>query len=400
MSDRQGSSETAGRGRTRLWQRPNFAPIAALTAWSLLMLWLCDLYRKPHDYGHYIKQWRLVLSGVDPWSTDNAYGPLHNVIALLLPFGAMAPKFFMVGALLAANFALAVRLLHARGMSPILVTYLAAVPANALTIGVGVTYGLNDALVAALVVAAILFRFRDRLYAAGAMIGLAALLKYYPLVLLPFFALNGRRFEWRVVAAGTAVFFIGMLGAFAVWGESVFHAIRFGIDRHAKLLSIIHPLKELTGGASWVRWSLQHNTVLVVSAVGAVFLWAWKTRCHWLEGAVLGYLAMLIVYKCGNQQYYLPWLFMVASLPLVGQRSADRMAIILLPAVVLLSLYQFGYEFASDQYHSQLGWVRDYGGLIAFPVGVLAIAACMTLAGKDAASPPARESGSPIALKP
>ncbi len=382
------SVEAASPARMRLWERPNFVPITALITWSLLMLALCDAFRKKHDYGNYVQQWRLVLNGADPWSTDNAYGPLHNVIALLLPFGVLVPKFFMVGALLAANFALAMSLLRTRGMSPILVVYLAAVPTNVLTIGVGVTYGLNDALVAAFVVAAILFRFRDRLFAAGAMIGLAALLKYYPLLLLPLFALNGRRLEWSVIAAGVAIFCVGMIAAFAVWGESAFHGIGFGVNRHAKLLSIIHPLEHLLSGAAWVRWSLQYNAVLVVSAVAAVFLWAWKNERHWLEAAVLGYLAMLIFYKCGNQQYYLPWLFMVAALPLVGQRSADRMAIILLPVVLLLSLYQFGYEFGTDQYHNQLGWVRDYGGLIAFPVGVLAIAVCMILTARG--SPPRR----------
>ena len=87
---------------------------------------------------------------------------------------------------------------------------------------------------------------------------------------------------------------------------------------------------------------------------------------------------MLTLYKVGNQQFYLPWLFMVAALPLVNERSADRMAIIFLPAALLLSLFHFGYDFASDHYRHELGWVRSYGGgLIAFVVSSASIAACV-----------------------
>ena len=68
------------------------------------MLWLYwrsgILPRSNHDYAAYVGQWQLLLTGADPWSTDNSYGPLHTAIGFLLPWGPLAPKFFMVGALL------------------------------------------------------------------------------------------------------------------------------------------------------------------------------------------------------------------------------------------------------------------------------------------------------------
>src|SRR5262249_54269588 len=97
----------------------------------------------------------------------------------------------------------------------------------------------------------------------------------------------------------------------------------------------------------------------------------WKARLNWLEGVVIGYLVMLTLYKVGHQWFYLPWLFMVASLPLVGKQSADRMAIILLPAVLLLSLHQFGYQFGSDSYNSETA-----SGFIAFFLSTVSIAVC------------------------
>jgi hypothetical protein len=340
------------------------------------MLWLCWQQGVQHDYRSYLGQWRLFLDGANPWSTNNNYGPLHTVVGLLLPFGQLAPKFLLVGALLLANAALVLSLLRERGVSPILIIYLLAVPTNVLVVGVGVIYGLNDALVASLLVAAVLFRLRGNFLATGALIGLAALVKYYPLLLLPFFALNGKRLHWSVIASGLAVFGVGMAAASAIWGEELFNGILHGVARKTKLLSVLGPLQELVGKVKIVRWLKEYNAYLVICGVGVAFLCTWKAGRNWLEAAVLGYLVMLTLYKVGNQQFYLPWLLMVAALPLVNKQSADQMGIILLPAVVLLSLYQFGYEFASSHYKNG-SWVRTYGGLIAFAVSVSSITACM-----------------------
>lgn len=349
---------------------------AALTLWSLLMLWLGWSYGVLHDERGYIGQWQLLLDGADPWSTNNAYGPLHTVIGFLLPWGPLVPKFFMVGTLLVANAALVLELMRERDMSPIQIIYLLAIPTNVLVLGVGVIYGLNDAFVAALLVFAVLLRNRGNLLAAGALVGLAALTKYYPLLLLPFFALDGSRLRWSVIASGAAVFCFGLAAAVAIWGPGPLDAIIHGSNRSPKLLSILATLKSLFGDEGIVRWLIRYNTYFVVLGVAAAFLFAWRARFNWLEGAVLGYLVMLTLYKIGHQQFYLPWLFMVASLPLVNKQSADRMAIILLPAVLLLSLYHFGY-FAGDRYHNMLGWVRSYGGFIAFLVSAASIAACV-----------------------
>ena len=348
--------------------------VTALILWSLVMLWLCWWCDIQHDYRAYVGQWQLLLAGADPWSTDNTYGPLHTVIGFLLPWGPLAPKFFMVGALLMANAALVLELTRERGMSLIQTTYFLAVPTNVLVVGVSVVYGLNDAFVAALLMVAVLLRHRGHLVAAGVLVGLASLTKYYPLLLLPFFALDGRRLSWLLIASGAAVFCIGLVAALAIWGHGPINAILHNSNRGPKLLSIIAALRSLFGDERAVSWLIRYNTYFVVSGVAAAFLLAWRARISWLEGVIFGYMVMLIVYKVGHQQFYVPWLFMVASLPLVNKQSADRMAIIFLPSVLLLSLYHFGYDFASDYYHHVLGWVRSYGGFIAFPVSTASVA--------------------------
>ena len=122
-----------------------------------------------------------------------------------------------------------------------------------------------------------------------------------------------------------------------------------------------------------VGWLIRYNSCLVVLGVMAALLFSWKVRLNWLEGVVIGYLVMLTLYKVGHPQFYLPWLFMVASLPLVGKQSADRMVIILLPGVLLLSLHQIIYQFGSDSYNLEL---ERYVGFIAFLVSTVSIAGC------------------------
>jgi hypothetical protein len=139
------------------------------------------------------------------------------------------------------------------------------------------------------------------------------------------------------------------------------------------LLSAINALQSVFGDGGAVGWLIRYNSCLVVSGVMAVVLFSWKARLNWLEGVVIGYLVMLTLYKAGHPQFYLPWLFMVASLPLVSQQSADRMAIILLPVVLLLSLHQIVYQFGSDSDNFEL---QRYVGFIAFLVSTVSIAVC------------------------
>jgi hypothetical protein len=346
---------------------------SGLVVWSLMMLWLCWWSGIQHDYTLYLEQWRNLLKGNDPWGSGNAYGPLYTVIGFLLPLGPLAPKFLMVGALLAANALLVVELLHERSMRPIQIIYLLAIPANVLVVGEGVIYGLNDTFVAALLVTAALLRRRGRFLACGVFVGFAALTKYYPLLLLPLFALDEGKLRWSVVAGGVIIFFPGFITAVAIWGVGPLKAVYFGSIRGPSLLSAIKALQSVFGAEGVVGWLIRYNSSLVVLGVMAALLFSWKALLNWLEGVVIGYLVMLTLYKVGHPQFYLPWLFMVASLPLVGKQSADRIAIILLPIVLLLSLHQIIYQFGSDSYNLEL---ERYVGFIAFLVSTVSIAVC------------------------
>ncbi|MBN9016945.1 MAG: DUF2029 domain-containing protein [Rhizobiales bacterium] len=363
------------------------AGLAVLIAWTLAMAIWAYAAGAQHDYVYYLAQWRLALEGADAWSTDNAYGPLHTSLALLLPLGTLAPKALIVGSLLAANAALAIRLMSVRPTAAVGLHYGMVILANIAVASLGVVYGLNDALVASLIVAAVLLRLRGALVLAGLMLGLVALLKYYPLLLVPFFALEGRRFRPSLILTALATIGAGFIACHFVFGDGWMAAILFGAGREPKLLSVLAAFSAATpvvGGSELLDWLVRHNAAFVLATAVACLAVAWWRRIHWLEASVLALLAVLLVYKVGHQQFFLPWLFLVAALPLAGTASADRLAGLCWPFALFLSLYQWGYAFGTDQYHATGGAVRLYAGFVAFPLGVATIAGYFYVARRPA----------------
>lgn len=346
----------------------------ALLFWHLLLFiysFTCGIL---FDHKHYVEQWQLMLSGDDPWSTDNTYGPLHNVIGYLYLLHPLAPKMAIVGALLVANLLLIDQLLKLRGASIFFIPYLLAVPANVLVLGMGIVFGLNDAFVAALLVFAVILRMRDLNSLAGIAIGLAALMKFYPLLLLPFFALEAREkrghqgLNWSLILSGSLVFALGIIGAYLTWGSGIFRVMTTGAERGASLMSIFADIPRLGWDNSVTNFMARYNAVFVLAGAGILWLLAFVRRWHWLESAVLGYLAILMIYKVGHQQFFMPWLFLVAALPLAGQISSDRLSFLMIPMAIYLSIFHFAFDLGTNLMGNRAEWIETRAGVISFPI--------------------------------
>lgn len=74
-------------------------------------------------------------------------------------------------------------------------------------------------------------------------------------------------------------------------------------------------------------------------------------------------------------QFYLPWLFLVAALPLAGTSSAPRLLWTVLPYVIFLAIFMFGYTWGTNHYLKTLQEVRRLVGFASFALGVVTIAA-------------------------
>jgi len=350
----------------------------ALAIWSVGMFWFSVRSGVQHDYKGYLSQWDLALSGADPWSkySENAYGPLHNLLAYATTFGPLGPKVVIVISLIAANALLVAELLRTIAINSNYVVYLLAVPTNILIISMAFAYGLNDALIAAFIACSVVARARDRTALAGCILGLAILLKYYPVFLVPLFALDKGRFCWRLVAGATIVTVAGLATTLLVWGDTFLAALSFGIERAPKILSILAALNDhpfLIGGPDSLAFLIRTNAIFVLAVEMLIIFVSWYLRLHWLEASVLGLLAILLTYKVGHQQFFIPWLFLVAALPLAQTNSARRLAWFCAPFVLFLSVFQWGYEYGSDHYFNVHGEIRNNVGFVAFPFGVASI---------------------------
>ncbi|MEO6395593.1 MAG: glycosyltransferase 87 family protein [Devosia sp.] len=345
--------------------------VIALLAVSLIAIVVTIVGGVRHDYIDYLKQWALVLSGADPWSTNNAYGPLHNVFAWLVPVHPLAPKVATATAFLIANGLLVLRLAQNAGISS---TYWTAIGANVLVLVSAFWFGLNDAFVAALILGAVLARLDGRMVLAGLLLGLAALDKYYPALLIPFFAMDARRFEVRLLLSSLGTIAAGMCAAFLIWGGAALEAIIFGVSRDATILSILRPIAvagRALGIGDVTDLLVRLNGPMVVLVwVGAIWL-AWRRSDHWLVAACWGLFAVLLTYKVGNPQFWVAWLALVGALPLFERDDADRLARLALPFAIFLTIFEIGYVVLAPQYYQgRWLWVNDWIGIPAFVLGL------------------------------
>jgi hypothetical protein len=327
-----------------------------------------------HDYLDYLMQWQLVLDGRDPWSTNSAYGPLHNAFAWLLPIRELAPKLVTVCALLVANGMLLISLLATRPAEDWRTTYILTFGGNILLLVSAFWFGLNDAFVAALILGAVLARREGYTLLAGLLLGLATLDKYYPALLIPFFAMDARRIDTRLILSSLVTIAAGLTIATWLWGTAWLEAIIFGVSRDATILSILRPIAVLGrqfGIADVTDLLVRLNGPLVVAVwLGAIAL-AWKRRDNWLVGACWGFFAVLLTYKVGNPQFWVSWLALVAALPLLERPDADRLAKLSWLFAIFLSLFEIGYVVLQPQYYQgQWLWVNDVVGVPAFVLGV------------------------------
>ena len=357
--------------------------LSAIVVWSGAMLALSVARDQRHDYVAYLEQWSLVLGGQDPWMTSNTYGPLHNVIGLTIVLHPLVPKLLIGMALTLVNFLLVSELLRSAPPVTSIAAYALFLPLNFLVVSVVFSFGLNDGLVASLVGLAILARLRKWFFACGVLLGLAVLLKYYPALLIPFFCLDRRRFSVRTLTASAITVATGFFFATALWGTGFVSALTTGAAREPKLLSVLAALEHTGFSVAYAevfQILVRVNALMVVAAVVLTFISVYALRLRWIEGAALASLIYLLVYKVGHQQFYLTWIVLLIGLLIVNTRRSAWMAYSAIPAVVLLSVFQFGYEILTDEYREVGGIVRDNVGFAAFLIGWLTVAGMLVIA--------------------
>ena len=352
-----------------------------------LVLYLSFQIDVRHDYAAYYDQWTVIIKGQDPWilpdgsPTGNAYGPLFNLLSIPFAIHPGLPKalftitWLSVGAYLYRQIDLDGPGYWSQSLFLILFIFL-----NPFFLLSFVYYGQFDVLVAALCLASVLSRVKARDGWSGFFLGLAFLLKLYPLVILPALALQGWQVRWRLLFAFIATVAPTLLVAYLIWGGSIFEPLSFGSGRESTAFSIFFFLRGIYSPIGYVRSLDWASLPLMVASLLFLLSLHIKKRFDPLVSAILFLYVAFVFYKVGHSQFYtslfflLPYWFFTDRLLSPGHlvlKTISVLPLVYLSAGVLL-------YFATSEFAG--GWARMLHliGLPAFILTMLAIAWVLT----------------------
>lgn len=326
--------------------------------YGLLLLGLAIFAPITGDYCPYLLQWHHIYSGFDPWANRldprevahipwfnfcsyffarNAYGPLFNLYGLTSIAFPTIPR--AIGAVLFLiitwNILGEIRASEDLSWRVRFWLYIGIFGNFFSFVLVGITGG-NDVYLAFFICAAIIALNRGYSTAAGMSISLGALIKFYPLWLVPFMALDRRRLNTKFIAAATATFVIGGALAYAKWGTAIFEPLLFNLDRNASRSSIMYILLggiqsvfHISIPASWVVISL---FPLAVAALTCQYI----LNLSKLTGFMIGYLLILTFNQVGYVVYYFPLMLAIYLYYLYEKPSRQLSQALLALFVIIL----------------------------------------------------------------
>jgi Glycosyltransferase family 87 len=353
------------------------------------------------DYYFFLQMWREVQLGHDPWFFAygvfgkypmNAYGPLFNIFAIPALVNPLLPKLLFAGAYLA----FAIWLIKDRGKEclraglswPLLVVW-CWMPYCWVEIA---NFGHFDVLVGLLCAAAVEARVRQRDAISGVCLGLGVLLKFMPIVLLPFLILDRGRPRYRLLSAAVVTIALGLGASVLLWGPSTFRPLIFAAERSSHHLSIYRFLKGRYSPLSWLVFNEDPDQAAPAFMLIAL-LWAWllvrKRMIEPAPAAVLAVLVTLMFYQVGFAQYHMV-LFVLASYWMMSARGAIRKAI---PLWIALGCY-FGWLSIFDVILSTTNidsmGMQEWIGLPTFLLGcflLVSIVRSPSISRQDPAAP-------------
>jgi hypothetical protein len=239
----------------RLWHNQRLQP------WILVGLGLAFAlasFGLPYqlDYPAYLEQWRTTLA--DPTNLQrlgtNAYGPTHNLMALVSAVHPNAPRLLFCWIWLAGGVLLLNRCAEDRLPAWISWAILFFLYLNPYFFRL-YAYGQNDLAVSGLLLISVLCYRAKKDLAAGLLFALSLSYKFYPIVMLPFLLVDEQwrggladllsRIRWRFVLALGFSFVLIMAGAHQVLGQSFLSPYSFLADRAITESSLAYSLLHL-----------------------------------------------------------------------------------------------------------------------------------------------------------
>jgi hypothetical protein len=333
------------------------------------------------DYAFHLQMWSEVRLGHDPWYLGvgndpiNAYGPLFNLLAVLTWINPLAPKLVFAWAYVLFA-AWQTRDLADRHPGVLRLLGVFAWFWNPFAWVEIAHFGHFDILVALASLAAVRARARDRDILSGVCLGLGVLLKYIPIVLLPFLILDVGRFRFRLLLAALVTIGLGLGLSYEVWGTATFRPLAYAATRASTRLSIFKFLQGRYSPLQGVVYPVQIDSwSTLIQFLALLRAWSW-CRLKGIDpaaSAVLAVLTTLLFYRVGFPQYQMV-LFVLISDWVIRDTGRLHGA---LPLVVAAGIY-FGWLAFFDVLDCLISvgynWIEDSVGLPTFVLGSVLVA--------------------------
>jgi hypothetical protein len=263
------------------------------------------------DYGAYVTEWNSINQGRNPYDDHypggefNAYGPAFNVLAPLIWISPFATKLICASLYLAFVVWLIKEYGPRRGAN--VPTWLAfgLLIFNLYPWEQIACYGYFDVLMGLCCVASIHCLSCKREGFSGAILGAGILVKFMPIVILPFLAFGQRRLHARFMFSCVALVIGGLLTGMFFWGESTFIPIIEAEKRppewsvYVLMYSKYFPIHSLVD-----KINMEIFAFIILAGSGiSLFYWFMRNSIVPIYGCAMAVLITLITYKVGFVNY-------------------------------------------------------------------------------------------------
>ena len=314
-----------------------------------------------NDYRYYLQNWHYSNLGLSPWSSEleekkilSSYGPLHTVIGYLALINSLLPKILFASTsliiflILVQNRKNRIGKIKTLDLFYIILIY----PLFPFTIIINYIYGINDSIIAMLILLACEARKNEKMILTGTLIGIGALIKFYPILFLAFFSISSKKgISIKCILTGVFVFIFGMFLAYLIWGFDIFNPLLFGSERQPKLLSIIKFLEYFS--TIYKFWELQNfvnflitkNSIFILIILFFIFIHMYMAEIKWEYASIIGILFLLITYKVGHPQFFISWIAFLAWI-ISSSKKGDKNYLFVknfFPVVIYLGIFQIIY---------------------------------------------------------
>jgi len=285
----------------------------ALIIFAAVLFAACILIGPRGDYIAYIKEWRYVLDGANPWqmvpvnndlnqtfAAYNVYGPLFNLLSLPILVTPLANKLLFAFVYVVCVVWLVKDFERDQGPIPLSWTVIIFWLLNPFPWVELAYYGHFDVLIGAACVVAVHLKLRSKDVLSGVSLAIGILLKFMPIVILPFLVFDRREFSYRLLGSCAALVTGVFLLSFFVWGTPTFEPIAVALSRApgASIYEFL-PTDGLPDGFGW-GW-LEKSLGLAVGLI--VFSWSTVGRIGTALSACLAILVAVLFYRLGYTNY-------------------------------------------------------------------------------------------------